>query len=113
VRSGCYTEVMARRRITYRKRSQNGLGIFLAVFVMVIICVVVALRCVGLHSQLKSYEARSNDLQKEISAEKERSSEISDYAKYTQTDEYVEEIAREKLGLVKKGEIIFRNKSRE
>ena len=35
--------------------------------------------------------------------------EISDYEDYVQTKKYVEEIAREKLGLVYKDEIIFQS----
>ena len=36
--------------------------------------------------------------------------EISDYEAYVQTKKYIEEIAREKLGLVYKDEIIFQSK---
>ena len=36
-----------------------------------------------------------------------RSEDLKEFKKYVKTDEYVEEIARDKLGLVYKDEIIF------
>ncbi len=36
-----------------------------------------------------------------------RAKELEEYEEYVKTDEYVEEVAREKLGLVYKDEIIF------
>ena len=37
----------------------------------------------------------------------EQTEELKKFEKYVDTDEYVEKIARERLGLVYKGEIIF------
>ena len=42
-----------------------------------------------------------------IDSEKERTKEIEAQKEYMKTDEYVEEAAREKLGLVKDNEIVF------
>ena len=43
----------------------------------------------------------------EIEKEKERSSEVEEYQEYVQSDEYVKDVAREKLGLVGPDEIVF------
>ena len=43
---------------------------------------------------------------KELS--EERKAELEEYEKYVQTKKYVEEVAREKLGLVYENEIIFK-----
>ena len=51
-------------------------------------------------------------LKEQIEAEKERSEEIAEYEKYTQTKKYIEDIAKEKLGLVYEGEIIFKDENR-
>lgn len=40
--------------------------------------------------------------------EYQRTEEIEETAEYMKTDEYVESVAREKLGLVKENEIVFR-----
>lgn len=98
-----------KRRITYKKRSQNRLAMILAVTVMLIILIAVGIRGISLRAQLSEYNERKAELQQQIADEEERTKEIEEYGKYTQTDAYVEEVAREKLGLVKENEIIFRN----
>ena len=46
---------------------------------------------------------------KVIAEEEKRVEEIEEYRKYTQTQKYVEEVAKEKLGLVNENEIIFKS----
>lgn len=53
---------------------------------------------------------RRRKLKKQIDEEKARSQEIDDMEAYVGTDEYVEEIAKEKLGLVNENEIILKAK---
>ncbi len=52
-------------------------------------------------------QAQSAILQAQIDAEKERAEEIELLRKRSQTKEYYEEIAKEKLGLVNPDEIVF------
>jgi cell division protein DivIC len=54
--------------------------------------------------------AQETELKKQIDEEKARSQEIDDMEAYVGTDEYVEEIAKEKLGLVNENEIILKAK---
>lgn len=92
-----------------KRKSQNRLSMALVLFVMFVILGVVGLRAYQLHRQLDQYTAKKESLQAQIDVENQRTEEIAEYGKYTQTDEYVEEVAREKLGLVKKDEIIFKS----
>ena len=39
---------------------------------------------------------------------KQRAEDIEEYGKYTKTTKFVEEVAKDKLGLVYEGEIIFK-----
>lgn len=80
----------------------------LAIIVMAIILVAVVVRGIGLRQKLRGYDQKKEQLQENIASEQERSKQIEQYSKYTQTDEYVEEVARDKLGLVKEGETVFR-----
>ena len=43
--------------------------------------------------------------------EEQRAEDIEEYRQYTKTREYIEEVAREKLGLVYDGEVIFKEGS--
>lgn len=60
-----------------------------------------------LQESLAGYETRAEALSQQIEDEKARTEEIEALKEYMLTDEYTEEAAREKLGLVKENEIIF------
>mgnify|MGYP002734903323 FL=1 len=47
-------------------------------------------------------------LQNKIDAEEARTQDIADLEAYMQTDEYAEQVAKDKLGLVYEDEIIFK-----
>ena len=99
---------MTRRRIAYRKRRQNHFGMFLTGVVVLMMVVVVSIRSQELQEKCAVYAAREAELQQQIEAEKARTEEIEEYRKYTQTKKYAEEVAKDKLGLVYEGEIIFK-----
>ena len=57
--------------------------------------------------ELKENEEKIESLNLEITEEEKRKEEILEFEKYTQTDEFVEDTAREKLGLVHEDEVVF------
>lgn len=61
-----------------------------------------------LQERLAVYDAKAATLQEEIEEEQTRTEEIDKLKRYMQTDEYAEEVAREKLGLVKDNETVFK-----
>lgn len=81
---------------------------FLVSVVVVMILVVVALGSGKLKEKNAAYEARIQALNAQIEAERARGDEIEEFRKYTQTKQYAEEVAKEKLGMVHEGEIIFK-----
>lgn len=94
-----------------KKRMQTHKRSVMAVIaVIVMLSVVVTANGMSLREKEKAYEAQVSELEKEISQEKARASEIDELEQYVGTDEYIEEVAREKLGLVYKNEIIFKAK---
>ena len=97
---------MVKRKVVFRKKRQNRLGMFLVLMVVLMLLVVVSLKSAELRQKQETYAARERVLQEQIDAEKARTEEIEEYRKYTQTKKYVEEVAKDKLGLVNEGEII-------
>lgn len=71
------------------------------------IMVVVAARSVELQRKIDGYDMQIAGLNAQIEAENTRMEQIEEYRKYTQTKAYVEEVAKDKLGLVYEGEILF------
>lgn len=99
---------MVKRKVVVRKKRQNRLGMFLVTAVVLMLLVVVSIKSMELKATQASYEERERALQEQIDAENERTAQIEEYRKYTQTKKYVEEVAKEKLGLVNEGEIIYK-----
>ncbi len=93
----------------YRRDSRMRISLYLVVFVVVLLMVVVSVRTYGFRKQLDEKRAYITELQTNIAAEEARAEEIEEYKKYTQTRGYIEKIAKEKLGLVYDGEIVFRH----
>ena len=99
---------MARRKVAYCKQRQNRFSMFLVSIVVLLVLVAVSVRSMELLEKRDTYTAKEIQLSEQIATEEERSSEIEEYRKYTQTKKFAEEYAKEKLGLVYKDEILFK-----
>ena len=99
---------MAGRKIRVRKKRQNSLAMLLVMMVVLVMLLVVAVNNHSLKQKLATYQEKEQSLTQQIEAEKDRAKEIEEFKKYTKTKKYIEEIAREKLGLVYEDEIIIK-----
>lgn len=61
-----------------------------------------------LRREISQNSQRENVLEQQLQDETDRTEEIQELEQYMQSDEYIEKIAREKLGLLKENEILFR-----
>lgn len=100
---------MAGRRPAYRRKRHNRLGMMLITLCVLLLMVVVGVGSQGLRAKQEKYAAREQALDQQIAAEMARTEELAEYEIYTRTDAFVEEVAKDKLGLVYEGEIIFRS----
>ena len=101
-----------RRRAAYRRRHQNRFSMFLVSLVIVMILVVVTVKSVDLLGKIDERTEQVSQLQSQMDAEQDRAREIEEFGKEVQTKGYIEQIARELLGLVYENEIMFKNESR-
>ncbi len=101
-----------RRRVAYRKKPQNRLGMFLVSLVVLMITISVAIKGVDLRRKVDDRKAEIQQLEAEIEDERKRSEEIERFGKEVQTKGYIEDIAREKLGLVYEGEVLFKQNNK-
>lgn len=100
------------RKAAYRKKRQNRFGMFLVSIVVIMLMIVVAVKSRELEAKKAEYQQREAELLEQIAAEEQRAEEIAEYGKYTQTKKYIEDIAKEKLGLVYEGEIVFKDENK-
>lgn len=98
---------MARRKIRVRKKKQNSLAMLLVLMVVFVMMIVVFVNNRSLKEKLANYKQKEAALTEQIEKEKQRAEEIEEFEKYTKTKKYIEDVAREKLGLVYEDEIII------
>lgn len=87
------------------------MGIFLVSLVLLMMLVVVGIKSIELREKKEYYAQREAELAQQIEAEQQRAEEIAEFETYTQTKKYIEEVARDKLGLVYEGEILFKDEN--
>lgn len=90
-----------------RRRISRG-SMFLVTGMLLILTTVLSVNSMRLSTKIKENEQTQVKLQLMIDDEKTRSKEIKEFEGYAGSKEYIEDTAREKLGLVYDNEIIFR-----
>ena len=93
------------RHIRDQRKHLRAMGILLIVMA---VFSVTAIGSLQLKQKNQTYQSREAALEKQIADETERSKEIEDLETYTKTKKYVEDVAKEKLGLVYEDEILFK-----
>lgn len=86
------------------------LGITLVVGVLAF---AVGIRSENLKEKEQTYLMREEKLTRQIEEQKERTEELDQKKVYVKTKQYIEEVAREKLGLVDPDEIILKENDDE
>ena len=92
-----------------RKRRRRSGAVSIAVIVLAFL-VVMAVQICRIKAKDAEYAAREQELKQEYEEETQRASEIDDLETYMQSCEYIEDVAKSKLGLTYKNEIIFKEK---
>lgn len=100
-----------RTRKTVRNKKmhkQRHLGAWGIIVIVLAVFGVSAMGGIRLRQKNQTYQAREEALLEAIAEEEARAEEIADFEAYTKTKKYVEDVAKERLGLVYEDEIIFK-----
>ena len=93
------------------RRSSKKRGGTLSVAVIVVAFLIVMIfQIVQLKNKETAYAQQTAELNKQLKEETERTDEINALADYMQSDQYIEDMAKSKLGLAYDNEIIFKEK---
>ncbi len=99
---------MARKARPNRKKRIGRYTAIGIAMLSAVLCFTFTYRTGALKKEAREYLVQIDGLKEEKKKALERKKELEDYEDYVKTDEFVEETAREKLGLVYKNEIIFK-----
>jgi cell division protein FtsL len=84
-----------------RKRSLPTLFFVIVFFVYFVVTLIEQQKIIYVNN------VKANDIQSKIQSELRANEELKKYRENLDSDEYIEKIAREKLGMIKPGERIF------
>lgn len=96
-----------KQKARVRRMLQHRLSVLLVSCVIVVLAITLSVASISLHAKNQDYKAQEIELEKQLEAENARAEEIDELEEYVGTDEYVEDVAKDKLGLVYPNEILF------
>lgn len=91
------------RRVRYHR-----LSVMMITGVVILLASILFVGSFSLRAKNREYMRREAKLQEQIDEQLQRQKEIADLKEYVGTDEYVEDVAKEKLRLVYPNEIFFK-----
>ena len=102
---------MKEARRTKRKKKErlgNRLALVGITFVVLSMAVVVNMRSASLKQRDLEYQMKEESLRNQLAQEEQRAAKLEEERVYVQTKQYIEKVAKQKLGLVKPGEILLK-----
>lgn len=100
-----------RVRVSKRKKKDklgNRMALLGITFVVISMAVVVNLRGASLKDKELQYQMKEETLMKRLEQEEQRAEQLEEQRIYVQTKQYIEKVAKEKLGLVNPDEILLK-----
>lgn len=101
-----------KERRSVRRRKQSRLGNRMAIIGITVVVfslgVVVNVKSTSMKKKELEYQIKEETLEKQVEQEKSRAEELEEYRIYVQTKQYIEEVAKQKLGLVNPDEILLK-----
>lgn len=87
---------------------QHKRSVVIIYTVLGMLAAVLAVNSVNLYARNQVYKQQESELKAQIEEQKIRSDKVEEYKEYIKTDDYIKDVAEEKLGLVDPNEILFR-----
>ena len=94
-----------------RKRREgwsNRLAIIGITVVVLSLALVVNIKNHSMEKKVMEYQAKEESLTRQVENEQKRAAELEERRVYVQTKQYIEEVAKQKLGLVKPDEVLIK-----
>jgi cell division protein DivIC len=91
-----------------KRRKHSKLCTSLILLTLVVLGVMVFISVLNLREQKADYALKASELQEQIATAEDEYKKLEDQEKYMSTNEYVEDVARNQLGLVYPDEIVIR-----
>ncbi len=91
-----------------RSRRSRRNGVFMISAVVLVLCFILTYNSFGMKASLREKNEQIEELQAQVKEQEEIQENLVKESEYIKSDDYIEEIARDKLGLVHDNEIVFK-----
>ena len=95
-------------KINKKRKLQHRISVISISGVVLLLIIVLGVASISLQEKNRDYKAQVKELEQQIEEQIALEEEITELESYVGSDEYVEDVAREKWGLVKPNEIRFK-----
>lgn len=92
---------------------RRNFWILAAVFILAALVGMIWFKSANLNKKISAGEKKLNALKEKTNDEEDRSKEISELKERMKSDDYKEQIAKDQLGLIRDGEIIFKKSDKK
>lgn len=90
------------------RKNNNRAGKLCISMILIAFVAVMSIQIVRIYQKDREYAKQQEELELQLEEETARQQELEDYEAYIQSDEYIEDVAKSKLGLAYDNEIIFK-----
>ena len=90
-----------------RQKKLSRATVFGVILLTVVLCATLVYKQNTLKAKEREYAVQIKELEKQKKECIKKKKEIEEFKDYVETNEYIEEVAREKFGLVYEDEVIF------
>lgn len=103
-------KISDRKKGQRRKSGRRGKNFLtrLVLCAIIIMAAVLSVKSISLQRKKAANEEKIAQLESDLASEEARSAELDDYEEYVGTDEYIEQVAKDRLGLAYPDEKLLR-----
>lgn len=92
------------------RKNNNRAGRLCIHMILIVFVFVMSIQIIKAYHKGQEYAVRQTELEQQLEQETVRKQELEAYEAYTQSQEYIEEVAKSKLGLTYDNEIVFKER---
>ncbi|MCR5632874.1 MAG: septum formation initiator family protein [Eubacterium sp.] len=96
-----------------KTNKQSNFGLILVFIVVITIIIASTVRSISLHQKSEELSVTQAQLEQQLEEENNKSAELEEREKYMKTKKYIEDEAKNKLGLVNEDEILIKPKEKD
>lgn len=100
-------QLSQRSRMRRREVRQYRFSICGIIAVLLLLTAMLGVRGINLRAKNAEYLAQEEELRMQVEQQQRRTSELDELEEYVGSDKYIEDVAKDKLGLAYEDEIIF------